>query len=191
MDPGRGVLDGGFGLVCSDLEPLTPESTCPPPPSIGPCDCDAVAPATSWHYTAWDDSGMVAAEGCMRLTFTAREGTNPSEYDVAGHRCITVRCQADAGSAHQGSNDVGGRLDATGQLSLNLNADWADFNIFLNGAMSDVNTTVISGTWGESWFTGPVAGGTFLMERSFGSRKADRGHWAPTSSASFRSPASH
>ncbi|HEX7879930.1 MAG TPA: hypothetical protein VF720_11000, partial [Candidatus Eisenbacteria bacterium] len=115
---------------------------------------------------AWNEAGDVAASGCMVLTITTTQGSDPPTRTVTGERCIGVRCLSDAGSAHQGSQPVGGSIDADGRMSLDLNSGTADNNVFLDAVIEEGDDGWIGGTWVESHFAGPVAHGRFLLDRT-------------------------
>jgi hypothetical protein len=165
-DPGGNIADAGFGIDITDLEALGPSTGCHPAPAE-PCDCPAAFPAVRYGYTAWNEAGEVAATGCLTLTVTPDPGADPPTFRVEGTRCINVRCESDAGSAHHGSFPVGGVIDQDGRLSLDLNSGWADNNIYLSATVEGTAPgAYISGTWSESHFTGPIAEGRFLLDRS-------------------------
>jgi hypothetical protein len=165
-NPGGGIQDAGWSMSSSEMTLLQPAVRCDPPPTLPPCDCPAEFPAMAYRYTAWDDSGNVVATGCATLTFTARPGTDPPAYQVAGSRCLSVRCLEDVNSAHQGVNSVSGELKANGEFFADLNSGWYDNNIFLLAMDVDSWTSQIGGRWGESQFNGSVAHGTFLLDRT-------------------------
>ncbi|MDZ4806504.1 MAG: hypothetical protein SGI90_16755 [Candidatus Eisenbacteria bacterium] len=166
MNPGGGIQDGSFSMTSSELIRLDPSADCDAPSMSVPCECSADFPTLNYRYTAWDESGAIVATGCASLTFTAVPGFDPPEYEVVGNRCVAVRCVENAGSAHQGSSPVAGRLEANGQLFLDLNAGTADRNIYLQATGMLAFGGYLSGTWGESTLIGVVGLGTFLLDRT-------------------------
>jgi hypothetical protein len=166
LDPGGGIQDAGMDFSCSDVTPLDAAESCPPPVPPVPCDCSATAPANIYRYIAWTDSGRLLAEGCVALTFSARAGQEPGVYDLTGERCLNVRCAADLPDAHHGTNAVAGSLDAEGRLWLDLNAGWADNNIFLLATGVEPQAGYLSGEWAFSTISGPQKSGLFLLDRT-------------------------
>jgi hypothetical protein len=116
------------------------------------CALAADQVATNYLYKGFDTNGTLLVEGNLTFNLVA---TN----EVRGRwnlRAVIPDVSKTLGP-QTGSGAFNGHIDGI-NINLNLNPDWADNNVILDGRITATN---ISGAWGFYGFAGQISGGKF------------------------------
>ena len=105
----------------------------------------------AFQYTAYDQAGTKIVEGWMTLTL--KDATT-----VSGRWQFQPIGDPQNIGPQVGSGDLGGDLHNGHELTINLNPEMADNNVFLAGTYTP---TEITGTWSWATLMGAVNQGTF------------------------------
>lgn len=108
-----------------------------------------------YSYTARDSGGKTVIAGTLKLTDVKGES-------IKGTWNLKQVGPGDKLGPQVGTGDFVGQIGQEGNISINLNPNWADNNIFLNGKFQKGELT---GDWHFSTFAGPTTKGTFTIKR--------------------------
>ena len=117
------------------------------------CDDPITGPDTpegSYTYTAFDSTGVKIVEGWMKIVFD-------DSVNVSGKWDFKKIGTPENIGPQIGSGKLVGIYNEP-KMSINLNPNWADNNVFLNG---DYNEDKIEGEWMYSGFPGVINKGMF------------------------------
>jgi hypothetical protein len=133
----------------------------------GLCGCDSVdlQDGGSYIYTAWSQGGEVVVSGTFDLIFGERTEADGTITISGDWQLQRVGGGGREVGPQVGEGEMRGTIDNDGNLSINLNPDWADNNVFLSGHFSDERFGDFEGMWSYATFAGHTAGGTFRAER--------------------------
>lgn len=117
------------------------------------CDDSINGPDTpegSYTYTAYDSTGVKIVTGWMKIVFD-------DSVNVSGEWKFDKIGNPENIGPQVGSGNLMGIYNEP-EISINLNPNWADNNVFLNG---DYSEDKISGEWTFSGFPGVINRGKF------------------------------
>jgi hypothetical protein len=116
------------------------------------CDSnnDPDTPEGSYTYTAYDSTGVKIVEGWMKLVFD-------DSVNVSGKWNFKKIGNPENIGPQVGSGKLVGWFDEP-TISINLNPNWADNNVFFHG---DYSENIIEGEWMYSGFPGVINKGMF------------------------------
>ncbi len=110
---------------------------------------------TSYHYSAYNANGDLAVNGTITLTTI-------DSSSVSGTWLLLAVIPSDKIGPQTGTGKLVGSIQKS-SISINLNPDWVDNNVFLQGTVSPDS---INGRWMWSTFIGPTAEGEFKAIRT-------------------------
>jgi hypothetical protein len=104
----------------------------------------------TFTYQSYDSLGNLIVDGWLKIQLK-------DSVTVAGSwRLDNLGNRTDIG-IQDGEGELLGQIDDS-LISINLNPEYADHNVYLNGNMSD---EIIEGDWIWTTFSGPTNWGTF------------------------------
>jgi hypothetical protein len=119
-----------------------------------PAQPDTFGPGT-YEYSGFDSGGKKVISG--KLVLTEIKGRS-----IKGTWDLKQVGPGEKLGPQIGTGDFAGSIEADGAININLNPNWADNNIFLNGRF--VNGE-LKGDWHFSTFVGPTTKGTFVAKK--------------------------
>jgi len=108
----------------------------------------------TYSYKAYNSSGVLAVSGTMTLAVV-------DSGSVSGTWTFVAVLRSERVGPQTGTGRLAGVVEKS-SVSINLNPDWKDNNVFLLGTLSPDR---IAGRWMWSTFSGPTAEGTFEATR--------------------------
>lgn len=123
------------------------------------CGCATVSDDSTalgtFRYTGYDQAGTAIVEGWLRLEMQ-------DAVTVSGRWQLQAIGNPQNIGPQVGSGNLGGDLRNGQELTLNLNPQMADNNVFLAGTYTPAE---ITGTWNWATMLGTVNQGTFRAVR--------------------------
>ncbi len=110
---------------------------------------DGDIPDGAYSYEAYNSSGNLIVFGWFTMDI--------KDNQISGEWNFKETSTGAAIGPHIGKGKLQGSKD-NNQISINLNPNWVDNNIFLNCSMDGNN---LSGTWNYSGYAGNLASGKF------------------------------
>ena len=107
-----------------------------------------------YFYTAFDSAGARLVEGTLSLTI--------NDSSVTGEWHLSKISTAQNIGPQVGSGQLQGSMH-DGTLSLNLNPQWVDNNVFLFGK---IENSIFRGSWSWSTFVGITNAGSFEARKT-------------------------
>lgn len=122
--------------------------------------------ATVYRYTAYDSTGTAVVEGELSLNYVEADPEASHPYEIEGRWDLERASEpAENIGPQTGTGNLVGRVYEDDRIRINLNPNWNDNNIMLEGAFTDERFGDIEGQWKYFTFAGEANGGQFEADR--------------------------
>lgn len=122
--------------------------------------------AMVYHYTAYDSTGTAIVDGELRLNYVETDPEASSPYAIEGRWDLRKASEAAENIGPQtGEGKLVGTVDKRDRIRINLNPNWNDNNVLLQGNFTDERLGDIEGQWTYITFVGEANGGRFEAVR--------------------------
>jgi uncharacterized protein YceK len=116
-----------------------------------------------YAYTAYDSDGTAVVKGTLALDLREVFTDERNRFLIEGTRDLEQIGPVAYADQHAGEGSVAGSIRKDGSVWINLNPEWNDSNITLNG---DFEGRRLEGEWQYVGFAGPQqASGRFVAEK--------------------------
>lgn len=134
----------------------------------GGSECDELRPGVTlrYAYTGFDAQGEAVLHGVLTLVLTAEPADDPARLaDVSGVWSIEASGEDSGLGPQVGSGRISGVVLKDGSVTLDLNPEMADNNVFLLGTGEPCAALAFAGDWVHSTIAGERTRGSFRAER--------------------------
>lgn len=128
------------------------------------CDSADFRDEAGYRYASFDEAGDELVTGSLRLEY---EDTEDAQYPVriTGTWDLRQIKEGEQPGPQVGEGNLQGSVSADGEVWINLNPDWEDNNVTLEGHFENGHMGNVEGRWIYSTFVGGINGGRFEAER--------------------------